>query len=82
MKDVHIHDSLVVLYHLKVNLSESEFQENYQLCLNELKSNNEVPEFKNIVFMERNKEAVYSFFDQDCRSRDDYLEPFLKYMIE
>lgn len=82
MKDVHIHDSLVVLYHLKVNLSESEFQENYQLYLNELKSNKEVPEFKNIVFIERNKEAVYSFFDQDYRSRDDYLEPFLKYMVE
>jgi len=82
MKDVHIHDSLVVLYHLKVNLSESEFQENYQLYLNELKSNKEVPEFKNIVFIERNKEAVYSFFDQDYRSRDDYLEPFLKYMVK
>ncbi|WP_462420936.1 hypothetical protein [Salinicoccus sp. Marseille-QA3877] len=82
MKDVHIHDSLVVLYHLKVNLSEKEFKKTYQLYVEELKNKNEVPEFKNIVFIERNKDAVHSFFDKDNRSRDDYLEPFLKYMVK
>ena len=82
MKDVHIHDSLVVLYHLKVNLSVKEFQENYQRYVDELKSYNEVPEFKSIVFIENNKEAVYSFCNKDDRSRDDYLEPFLKYMVK
>lgn len=82
MKDVNIHDSLVVLYHLKVNLSEKAFQENYQRYVEKLKNNDEVPEFKTIVFIENNKEAVYSFFDKDDRNRDDYLEPFLKHMVK
>lgn len=82
IKDVHIYDSLVVLYYLKVNLSEKELRENYQRYIDELTSNNELPEFQNIISIENNKDAVNSFFDNDNRSKDDYLEAFLKYLAK
>lgn len=82
MKDVYIHDSLVVLYHLKVNLSEKELRENYEDYVDELTSNNELPEFQSIISIENSKDSVNSFFDNDNRSKDDYLEAFLKYMVK
>lgn len=82
IKDVHVHDSLVVLYHIKINFSEKELRENYQSYVDDLASNNELPEFQNIISIENNKDAVNSFSDNDNRSKDDYLEAFLKYMVK
>lgn len=82
IKDIHVHDSLVVLYHIKVNLSEDELRNNYQRYVDELTKNNEIPEFQKIISLDNDKAAVHSFFDNDERTKDDYLEPFLKYMAK
>ncbi|SDL01528.1 hypothetical protein [Lacicoccus qingdaonensis] len=82
MKDVHIHDSLVILYHIKVNMSEEELRKNYQRYVDDLTGNNEVPEFRKIISIDNDRASVHSFFDNDNRTKDDYLEPFLKFMVK
>lgn len=80
--EVHVHNYFAVLYHIKVNLSEKELRENYQRYVDELTNNNELPEFQTIISIENDKDAVYAFFENDDRAKDDYLEPFLKRMTK
>src|SRR5699024_10358663 len=74
------YDFTVILYHIKVTLSEKELLDNYERFTENLIKNGEQPEFKNIISLVNKKANINSFFEKDNRPREDYLEPFLRAM--
>jgi 8-oxo-dGTP pyrophosphatase MutT (NUDIX family) len=74
------YDFIVVLYHIKLNITSNELSVNYKNFTDELLLKEEKPEFQSVVYLEKNIDSVYRFFD-DSRYCVDYLQPYLEQMV-
>jgi 8-oxo-dGTP pyrophosphatase MutT (NUDIX family) len=74
------HDSIVILFHIKVNLTQEEHHSLYQDFVKNLRKEGSHPEFKHVIYLGNDKETIENFFETDQRHRNDYLESFLKAM--
>ncbi|GAB3798823.1 hypothetical protein [Virgibacillus kimchii] len=80
LKSGGTHDFFVILYHIKLQLTEKEVINMYGDFADSLSAAGEQPEFQQLIFLENNKETITHFFETDERQCVDYLKPFLKQM--
>ncbi len=76
------YDFFSILFHVKLNILQSELKEIYKKFAETLVSKGEQPEFKDVIFLENNKKAIHNFIENDLRPFEDNLKPFLQKMAE
>ncbi|WP_059173483.1 hypothetical protein [Bacillus sp. FJAT-27445] len=75
-----MYDFIVVLYHIKLNITSNELIVSYQKFIEELLLKGEKPEFQSVFYLENNKDSVYRFFESK-RYCEEYLRPYLEQMV-
>lgn len=73
-----INDFWAVMYECNVSYSRNEVQDIFDMHTNQLLSQSEKPEFKELVFVLKEKSSIDKFIEQDQSMKVDYLEPILK----
>lgn len=76
------YDHLVILFHIKIQLVARELLEDYQRFATELISQGEKPEFQEVIFVEKKRDAVERLFEENVHHAVDYLYPFLMKMVD
>jgi 8-oxo-dGTP pyrophosphatase MutT (NUDIX family) len=74
------YDFIVVLYHIKLNITATELSECYKNFTEELLLKGEKPEFQNVIYLDKNINRVTRFFE-DNKNCVDYLHPYLEQMV-
>jgi 8-oxo-dGTP pyrophosphatase MutT (NUDIX family) len=72
------YDFIVILYHIKLKISENELIKNYQSFMEELINKGEKPEFQKVVYIKNKIEEITDFFNHNEKEFVDYLQPFLE----
>lgn len=67
-----------VIFKVWLNVTADECMEQYLTFTTNLKKQNKLPEFRSLVFIPKDIEAIYRFFQLDTRAKNDYLEMLLK----
>lgn len=70
---------IAVVFCVTLNETSEEFLEKYSSFVQMLKQKNENPEFGDIVALEKSKDAIEKFFENNRESCDEYMEPLLKF---
>lgn len=72
-------DKISVIYETVLLESEAEFLERYNIFEQELRKNNEEPEFGRILTLPLGeKQAIMEFFEQNGEKCDEYMEPLFE----
>lgn len=82
MKHGGTHDFLVILYHIKLRISEKELINHYQNFVDELLAKGEEPEFQRVIYLDNNIKEVKRFFESNDKDCVDYLQPYLEEMAK
>jgi|SRR5690625_149929 len=72
---------IAVIFEVNTILSSIDFKKMYNNFVKEIQLKNEKPEFREIVFLEKNRKEINDFFKNDSRNKVDYLEPLLKFDV-
>jgi hypothetical protein len=73
-------DFITVLYHIQLNLTLEQLDEQYKVFCKALIAKGESPEFQRIVWLKNNNKSIDEFIRNEKRDSVDYLFPFLKEM--
>ncbi|WNB91098.1 hypothetical protein [Bacillus sp. NEB1478] len=76
-----MYDFIAVLFHIKLDLTLEELQKNYESYCDELIAKGEQPEFKNLVTLKNESNAISEYLQSEQRDCVDYLFPFLEQFI-
>ncbi len=71
---------IAVVFRITLNETSGEFLEKYNSFVQMLKRKNENPEFSDIVVLEKSKEEIEQFFENNRKNCDEYMEPLLKFV--
>lgn len=80
LKSGGIYGAFVILYDVKLKITQKELMNIYNDFTDELSRKGEKPEFQTVIFIENNRKAIDHFFENDTRRWEDYVEPLLKRM--
>ncbi|NLC31584.1 MAG: hypothetical protein GX765_06055 [Candidatus Moranbacteria bacterium] len=70
---------MAVVFRVKLNEVSEDFLRKYNLFAQYLKNENRSPEFGEIVVLERTKNNIEDFFNQNRSECDEYMEPLFKF---
>jgi 8-oxo-dGTP pyrophosphatase MutT (NUDIX family) len=73
-------DFITVLYHIQLNLTLEQLDEQYKVFCKALIAKGESPEFQRIVWLKNNNKSIDEFIRNEKRDSVDYLFPLLKEM--
>jgi len=75
-------NKMTVVYQIELNETSEKFSKRYGEFVKSLRKNGEQPEFGDIVILDKNKEALTSFFAHGDKKFDEYMQPLFKYLID
>lgn len=67
-----------VIFKVWLNITADDCMKQYLAYTAKLKKQNQLPEFRSLVWIPKNLEAINRFFQQDQRVKKDYLQMLLK----
>ncbi len=73
-------DKMTVIYKVILNEIKDEFLEKYDQFVENLKTQSEVPEFEKLITLEKDKNAISTFFAQDDVVFDEYMQPLFEFI--
>ncbi len=71
---------MTVIYKVILNEIKDDFLEKYDQFVENLKTQSEVPEFEKLITLEKDKNAISTFFAQDDVVFDEYMQPLFEFI--
>ena len=73
-------NKMTVTYKVKLNETSEEFMEKYNEFVLYLKKNNKLPEFGDIIILNKDKKSLNDFFNKNDIRLDEYMRPLFEYI--
>ncbi len=73
--------NIAVVYLVQLKETSEEFLQKYNIFTQKLKENGEIPEFKNIIFIEQNKKDIEKFIKINEEKLADYMSAVLRSLV-
>jgi hypothetical protein len=73
-------DKMTVIYKVKLNETSKVFMEKYNEFVSYLQKNNKLPEFGDIIILNKDKKSLNDFFSKNDIRLDEYMRPLFEYI--
>jgi 8-oxo-dGTP pyrophosphatase MutT (NUDIX family) len=73
-------DKMTVVYSVKLSETRDEFLQKYALFAKQLQEKKELPEFGEIVVIEKNKQGIEDFLSRKDVKLDEYMRPLFEHL--
>lgn len=71
---------IAVVFQIQLNETAEEFLKKYNNFIEDLRQKNEMPEFEEIIALEKSDKEIENFFTKHRKECDEYMEPLFKYV--
>ncbi len=75
-------DKMTVIYRITLNETSNRFMTRYDEFSRQLQADGEVPEFGEIVILDKRKESLEIFFNQEGIRLDEYMKPLFDHLVQ
>ncbi len=73
-------DKMTVVYRVLLNGTSLEFMKEYNDFVSQLQKNGEQPEFSEIILLDKKRQSLSQFFDQNNIKLDEYMRPLFEFI--